>query len=54
MSKLNVLKDVLKALVDTPASDIQAVVSGLEAAAPKPVEREESGTVDSCNYKLAS
>ncbi len=37
------LKDVLKAIMDTPAANIQAVVKVLEAAAPKDVEIEQPG-----------
>lgn len=35
------LRDVLKAYIHTPSAGIQAVVDALEAAAPKPQEREE-------------
>lgn len=37
------LKDVLKAFIDTPTADIQAVVDALEAAAPQQQERQQPG-----------
>jgi hypothetical protein len=37
------LQDVLKAFMDSPSGDVQAVVDALEAAAPKQEERDKLG-----------